>query len=411
MRIRTLMVVGLLWAVANLAWAASLAESDRLRWWSEGRFGMFIHWGVYSLPARGEWVMHNERIPYEWYRTLADRFHPTRYDPDQWAALARDAGMKYMVLTSRHHDGYCLFDSKVSDYTAPKTGPGRDLLAEYVRACRKAGLKVGFYYSLLDWHHPDYWAGLAGDQAAWNRFVDYAHAQVRELCTQYGKLDLLWYDGGWDRDAAAWRSAELNAMVRRLQPGIIINDRSRLPEDYDTPEQEIRASRRPWETCMTLNDHWGYAWQDHNWKSPTTLIRNLATCVSGGGNYLLNVGPRRDGTISEESVARLREVGKWLRANGRAIYGCGRAPFTIGDLGVTTARGSTVYLHLFRWPGREMRLEAVKTRVLSARLPALGRQLRVRQDGETVTLCGLPERMPDERDTVVAVRLAAEAKR
>jgi len=404
------MLIGLL-ALGLLAGAAR-AESPpeqqaRLRWWQEARFGMFIHWGVYSIPARGEWVMYQEKIPAEEYAKFAQQFSPRQYRPREWAALAREAGMRYMVMTSRHHDGFSLFDSKVSDYTAAKTAAQRDLLAEYVQAARRAGLRVGCYYSLLDWRWPAYWAGPEKDAAGWGKLLDYVHSQVRELCSNYGRLDILWYDGGWPYDAKAWRSAELNAMVRKLQPQVIINDRSQLREDFGTPEQVIGEYQgdRPWESCMTMNDHWGYCADDHNWKTPATLIQNLARCVSGGGNYLLNVGPKPDGTIPEESVRLLREVGGWMRVNGRAIYGCGRAPFGAGKWGVTTARRKTVYLHLLRWPGRVLCLYQVTAPVRSARMLAGGRPVPFRLYQGRLYLRELPAQAPDPRDTVIELEL------
>ena len=403
---------------------ASAEQPDRMRWFHQARFGMFIHWGVYAIPARGEWVMYNESIPAREYAPLAQRFDPRRFDPDAWAALAKGAGMKYMVLTSRHHDGFSLFDSKVSDFTAPKTAAGRDLLAAYVRACRRAGLKVGFYYSLLDWRFPGYFGGPEKDPAGWEQCVRYWHAQVRELCTQYGKLDLLWYDGGWvpwtrgDRDSKSapledpWRAKECNAMVRELQPHIIINNRSgteraSVPEDYDTPEQHVTASTggRAWESCMTINDNWGYCAGDHNWKTTTQLIHNLVRCASGGGNYLLNVGPKADGAIPAPSVKRLQEIGEWMQVNGESIYGCGVAPFGAGASGLTTAKGNTVYVHVFYWPGEELYLPPVKARLLSARLLASGDKLKVDQRPDRVFLRGLPRQAPDRLDSVIVLKV------
>ena len=285
---------------------------DRMKWWKEAKFGMFIHWGVYSIPARGEWVRFNERIPENEYRKFADIFNPEEYNPYEWATIAKQAGMKYVVLTTRHHDGFSLFDSKVSDFTAPKTGCGRDLIKEYVEGVRKAGLKVGFYYSLLDWRYKAYFLGPEKDPNGWDNFVNYVHTQVKELMSNYGKIDILWYDGGWPYTAEQWKSEELNNMVRNLQPEIIINNRSGLPEDFDTPEQKIPGAfpnpeipERDWESCMTLNDHWGYCENDNNWKTPSEIIWNLATCCAGGGNYLLNVGPKPDGTIPEESFVNV----------------------------------------------------------------------------------------------------------
>jgi alpha-L-fucosidase len=381
------------------------ANPQRMKWWTDARFGMFIHWGVYSIPARGEWVMYSEKIPADQYRHFADQFKPNRYDPTQWVALAKEAGMKYMVLTSRHHDGFSLFDSKVSDFTAPKTAAGRDLLRQYVDACHKAGMKVGFYYSLLDWRYQAYWDGPDKDPAAWAQFIKYVHAQVRELMTNYGKIDILWYDGGWPHNADAWQSAKLNAMVRRLQPQIIIDNRSQLPEDFDTPEQEIKASTRPWESCMTMNDNWGYVPGNSKYKSTATLIRNLVRCVSGGGNYLLNVGPKPDGTFPAMAQIRLKQIGRWMKANSESIYGAGRAPFAIDEAtGLTTAKGNTVYLHLFKWPGEEFVVSGVSVPVTSAKVLATGDRVSVAQEGGRLILRGLPKRAPDAWDSVIAVR-------
>lgn len=381
-------------------------------WFNEARFGMFIHWGVYAIPARGEWVMHVERIPKEEYAPLAQQFNPTRYDPTEWAALAKRAGMKYMVLTTRHHDGFCLFDSQVSDFTAVKTAGRRDLVAEYVEACRDAGLQVGFYYSLLDWRWPAYWAGPEKDRKGWKTFVQYVHAQVRELCTQYGTIDVLWYDGGWPYDAKAWRSQELNAMVRELQPNILINNRSQLPEDFDTPEQHIAASQtgRNWETCMTMNDNWGYSAGDRNWKSTGQIIQNLVRCASGGGNFLLNVGPKPDGTIPKPSIKRLKKVGAWMDVNGESIYGAEGCPFGGGMIGLTTAKGNTVYLHVFRWPGEEVCIAGVKNKVLSAHLLATGDQASVEQQKDRLFIRNLPKKAPDRHDSVIVLELRGKPK-
>jgi alpha-L-fucosidase len=406
----------------DMSWAASepgqkgdsmpatkpMSQTERLKWFHQAGFGMFIHWGIYSIPGRGEWVMHVEKIPQDEYAQFARRFKPRNYDPDEWVALAREAGMKYMVLTSRHHDGFSLFDSKVSDFTSAKAAAGRDLIGEYVAACRKAGMKVGFYYSLLDWRWPEYWAGPEKDPKGWARFLDYVHAQVRELCTNYGKIDVLWYDGGWPHNAEAWQSKKLNAMVRQLQPHIVINNRSQLPEDFDTPEQHIAFSQqdRAWETCMTMNDNWGYSAGDHNWKSTTQLIHNLVRCASGAGNFLLNVGPKPDGTIPEPSVKRLKEIGAWMKVNGESIYGCGRCPFGGGMVGLTTAKGNTGYLHVFRWPGEELCIAGVKVKVSSARLLATGQRARIVQKDDRLFLLGLPRKAPDPHDSLIALKLA-----
>jgi len=379
---------------------------EHMRWWLDARFGMFIHWGVYAIPARGEWVMYQEHIPHAEYAPLAAQFNPRHYDPDAWVRLARDAGMRYMVLTSRHHDGFSLFDSAVSDFTAAKTAAGRDLLREYVEACHRGGMPVGFYYSLLDWRYPAYFSGPQRDPAGWSELVNYVHAQVRELCTNYGKLDILWYDGGWPYSAEDWRSQELNAMVRELQPGIIINNRSQLPEDYDTPEQHITPSEagRPWEACLTLNGSWGYNEADTEWKTPKQVVESLARCASGGGNLLLNIGPMADGTVPADSERILRQVGQWLNVNGASVYGTDRSPY-FTSTGMTTVKGSTVFVHVLRWPGRQLTVPRVLNRVRSAHMLASGQPVSFSQHGDRVLLERLPARAPDPLDTVIVLEL------
>ena len=294
----------------------------RMQWWHEAKFGLFVHWGLYSVIGRHEWVMELEGIPVAEYEGLARRFKPKVGAARAWAKLAKEAGMKYMVMTTKHHEGFCLFDTQYTDYCAPKQACGRDLVAEYVDAARAEGLRVGFYYSLMDWHHPD-GACCATDEAARRRFVDYIHGQVRELCSNYGKLDIMWYDVPWPLSVEGWESRKMNRMVRRLQPDILINNRCKLPEDFGTPEQHIRAEEggRAWEACMTMNDSWGYHRADDNWKTPKQVVRNLVICARDGGNYLFNIGPKADGSIPAPSQRILGKVGEWMQRNGEAIYG------------------------------------------------------------------------------------------
>jgi alpha-L-fucosidase len=286
-------------------------RAQRMAWWHQAKFGMFIHWGLYSVIGQHEWAKEIEGVPIPQYELLAKHFTPKPNAARDWAKLAKQAGQKYMVMTTKHHEGFCHWDTKLTDYCAPQQGPGRDLVREFVDAARAEGLRVGFYYSLMDWHHPD-GATCKTDPAARRRFVDYTHGLIRELLTNYGKIDVLWYDVDWPLSATEWESDRMNQMVFELQPEIIVNNRNGLDGDFSTPEQEIRAAQsgRAWETCMTLNDSWGFNRFDDAWKTPKTIVANLATCARGGGNYLLNIGPKPDGSIPEESVTCLEAVGK-----------------------------------------------------------------------------------------------------
>jgi alpha-L-fucosidase len=369
-------------------------RTRRMKWWHEAKFGMFIHWGLYSLLGRHEWVMEMEGIPVKEYEPLADQFKPKPNAARAWAQLAKRAGMKYMVMTTKHHEGFCNFDSKLTDYCATKRGPGRDLVREYVQAARAEGLRFGFYYSLMDWHHPD-GARCTTDEAARRRFVDYIHGQVKELMTNYGKVDVLWYDVPWPLDAKGWESVEMNRMVRKLQPDIIINNRSKIPEDFDTPEQRIVASaERPWESCMTLNDSWGYHVADDGWKTPKTVIRNLITCAHDGGNYLLNIGPTGDGSIPPASVGILSTVGDWTLKNGKAIHGADRCQPTRSRFASFSRKGNTLFMHVHYWPGETVVLGNLLNKVKSVRLLATNRSVKFDQNEWRVRMTGLPRAAP-----------------
>ena len=382
-------------------------REQRMKWWHQARFGMFIHWGLYSAVGRHEWVMENEAIPVAEYEQLAKRFTPQPNAARAWAKLARQAGQKYMVMTTKHHEGFCLFDTKLTNYSAPKQACGRDLVKEYVEAARAEGLRVGFYYSLMDWHHPD-GARCAGDEAARRRFVDYIHGQVRELCTNYGKLDILWYDVNWPLKPEGWEAAQMNAMVRKLQPGIIINNRTGLAEDFATPEQRIEAADRPWEACMTMNGSWGYQRADDDWKSSKTVVRNLITCARDGGNYLLNIGPRPDGSIPEESVRILTAVGKWMEKNGDTIYTAEPCQVKRSTYALFTRKGNTLYMHVHFWPGDYVAISGLKAQVKSARLHASGKAVKFDQDRFRTRFTGLPAAAPDDPVTTIAIECDSE---
>ncbi|HTD23873.1 MAG TPA: alpha-L-fucosidase [Terriglobales bacterium] len=384
-------------------------RARRMKWWHEARFGMFIHWGLYSVLGRHEWVMENEGIPVAEYAPLAKQFKPKPNAARAWAKLAKQAGQKYMVMTTKHHEGFCNFDTKTTDYCAPKQGPGRDLVREYVDAVRAEGLRVGFYYSLMDWHHPD-GARCAQDEAARKRFVEYIHTHVRELMTNYGKVDVLWYDVSWPLDAAGWESERMNKMVFELQPDIIVNNRNKLPGDFSTPEQRITAEKegRAWESCMTLNDSWGFQKADDDWKSSRQVIRNLITCAKDKGNYLLNIGPRPDGSIPEESVSILTDVGQWMARNGESIYQSDTCQPGRSNYASFSRKGNTLYMHTHFWPGETVALSGLQTSVKSAKLLASGKNVEVHQDKFRVRFTGLPAAAPDHPITTIAIECEAE---
>ncbi|MFA6134032.1 MAG: alpha-L-fucosidase [Phycisphaerae bacterium] len=385
-------------------------RARRMAWWHQAKFGMFIHFGLYSILGRHEWAMDAEAIPVAEYEPLAHQFKPKAGAPRAWARLARQAGMKYMVLTTKHHEGFCLWDTATTDFCAPRQACGRDLVAEYVRAARAEGMGVGFYFSLMDWHHPD-GQKCATDQAARRRFLDYVQAQLRELCTQYGKVDILWYDVPMPlREPELWESARMNAMVRRLQPDIIINNRSRLPEDFGTPEQKIVAEPggRAWESCMTMNDSWGYHAADDAWKTPKQIIRNLITCARNGGNYLLNIGPRSDGSIPEESVHILKAVGKWMAVSGKAIYGADRCAVRHSQFAGFSTQGKKLYVHCYFWPGQTWSVGGLKSKVKSARILASGQKLKFEQTPLRFTIFGAPARAPQDPVTTIVLDCAGK---
>jgi alpha-L-fucosidase len=397
--------------------------SPRTQWFRDARFGMFIHWGLYSVaagewqgrdvPGYGEWIMSRGKIPRDEYAKLASRFNPVKFDADAWVKVAKDAGMRYLVITAKHHDGFCLFDTDTTTYDIVDGTPyGRDVMKELSRACREQGLKFCFYYSIMDWHNPD----QTGDFPTYH---SYLQAQVKELLTNYGPLGIMWFDGEWIKQWDQQKGRELEALCRSLQPQIMVNNRvgkrKRDDGDYETPEQTIPAGKikgRLWETCMTMNGTWGYKRKDHNWKSATDCLRKLVDIASKGGNFLLNVGPTDEGEIPEPSVVRLREMGEWLKVNGEAIYGTGASPYTKHPFdGRCTTRDNTLYVHLFSAkPDEPVLLRGLSAKVEGARLldthlPAAKAQVVDSPDGPVLRLSAVP----DERDTVVALALASPA--
>lgn len=424
-RMNLLLQVGMLAALAHSSPQETPDQfARRTAWWREAKFGLFIHWGVYSVPAdalRGaEWFLHGARMQVKDYERFAPRFNPVRFNAAEWVRLAKQAGMKYIVITSKHHDGFCMYDTKLTDWCITRASPfRRDPLRELAEECRKQGIKLGFYYSIMDWHHPDYLPRRPWEEgvrpaagASLDRYIEYMKGQLRELLTGYGPIAVLWFDGGWEHNAQALRSAEVNALVRSLRPSILINDRNHLPEDFSTPEQTIPADALPdgrlWETCMTMNNSWGYARNDHNWKSTSDLVRKLCDIAHKGGNFLLNVGPTELGEFPPEAVERLRQIGEWLRRNGAAIYGTQKSPWRRMPFeGRCTVRGSRLFLHVFEWPEDGVRLQDLKTPVVSARVLGTGEVLSVKLEKDAdlpVVYLGRPQRV-DPIVTVVELRL------
>ena len=398
---------------------SSVAKSrlKRMCWWNEARYGMFVHWGLYAQIGRNEWVQAIECIPVEEYEELAQTFRPKPQAAREWAKLARDAGMKYMVMTTKHHEGYCLWDTSQTDYNAAKTGPGRDLVAEFVDACREYGLGVGFYYSLMDWHHPD-GASCAYEPAARQRFLDFTSGCVRELMSNYGKIDILWYDVASPfQSHEGWESVSMNQMVRKLQPHILINNRSRLPEDFSTPEGQVLAADegRGWEACMTFNHtSWGHmpsaAVDAHR---PRDILKMLNSACEGTGNLLLNVGPAPDGSVPEAAVEPLLTVGKWLKKNGDAVYGAlDRAPRGASACGAMSQKGKTVYFWCRYWAARQIGLGGFGTKLKSASLLVNGKPVQFEQSGARILLKNLPAAEPDKLAgyTVLKLEFASPPK-
>lgn len=356
----------------------------RMEWFTNARFGMFIHWGLYAIPARGEWVRSTEEMTKEEYMKYFEEFDPVDCDPAVWAKAAKEAGMQYVVMTAKHHDGFCLFDSQYTDFKSTNTRCGRDFVAEFVEAVRAEGLKVGLYFSLLDWYHEDY--PHYGDRIHpmrnnpsetnegrdFDRYLTYMHNQIREICTNYGKLDLLWFDFSYDdMRGEKWKATELMQMVRELQPDVIIDNRLEVSGegygslaagnptpyhgDFVTPEQmippqgikDVNGRDMYWEACVTMNGNWGYHAADHYFKPASMLIKKLVECVSKGGNMILNIGPDARGNIPEKSVEVLREIGVWMLRNSRSIYGCTKADMEKPEFGRITRNGKHLFFHLY----------------------------------------------------------------
>ena len=422
------------------------AEHDaHMQWWRNARFGMFIHWGLYAVPAGtwngktgyGEWIRTSAQIPLEKYDSFVPQFNPVNLNADEWVKTARDAGMKYIVITSKHHDGFCMFNTKQTRFNIMSTPFQRDPMKELAAACRKYGLKFCFYYSIMDWHHPDYlprreWeTSRAVADAQYDRYVSYMKAELKELLTQYGDIGVLWFDGEWESTWNQTRGLDLYYYVKSLQPSIIINNRvgaGRLDMegltkqgmfggDFGTPEQQIPPTGMPgtdWETCMTMNDHWGYNSHDKSFKSSKEIIRMLTDIASKGGNLLLNVGPTAQGTFPKESIDRLRDVGKWMELNSESIYGTSASPLNSTPWGRCTIKqtkaGFRLYLHVFDWPSNgQLTVEGCLNKVNKAFILSNSKHptLKTGRLNDAITIA-LPKTMPDTVNTVIVLDFKGE---
>ncbi|OFY49380.1 MAG: hypothetical protein A2X22_05815 [Bacteroidetes bacterium GWF2_49_14] len=415
-------------------------KDSRMEWWREARFGMFIHWGLYSVPAgewngsknHAEWIRETAQIPLEEYDQFVSQFNPVKFNAMDWVRMAKDAGMKYIVITSKHHDGFALYNSRVSEFDIMATPFGRDALKELSTACKKEGITLCFYHSIMDWHHPDYlprrsWEKTRTSEGAdFNRYINYMKGQLKELLTRYGKLGVLWFDGEWENTWTEEYGKDLYQYVRSLQPDIIINNRvttgrsgmAGLTEsetfggDFGTPEQEIPAMGLPgidWESCMTMNDHWGYNKADKNFKSTREILHMLADIASKGGNYLLNIGPTSEGVFPQESIDRLREIGIWMKTNGESIYGTQASPFRSLSWGRCTQKNMTestrLYLHVFDWPvDQKLMIPGLGSKPIRAYLLADASQeeLTIVREGANIFL-NLPASAPDAVNSVVVL--------
>lgn len=388
-------------------------KEARMAWWRDAKFGLFIHWGPVSLKGTEiGWSRGGERrgtggtgeIPLEVYDNLYKQFNPVKFNVDEWVSIAKSAGMKYLVFTSKHHDGFSMFDSKLTDYKITNSPFNRDVVAELAKACHEGGIRFGFYYSPPDWHHPDY---RTENHA---RYIKFLHGQLRELCSNYGRVDIVWFDGLGGK-AEDWDSPTLSKMIRQLQPRVIINNRAGLPADHDTPEQEIGRFQtdRAWESCITVGTQW--AWKpDDRIKSLKECIDTLVRCVGGDGNLLFNVGPMPTGEIEARQVARLKEMGTWLKQYGESIYGTRGGPFRPGLWGASTYKGNKVYVHILTWPQETILLPPLQKKIVASSV-LTGGAVEVKQTDKGIEI-SVPAATRQELDTIVVLGLdgpAAEA--
>ncbi|PIU64087.1 MAG: alpha-L-fucosidase [Armatimonadetes bacterium CG07_land_8_20_14_0_80_59_28] len=380
-------------------------NEDPMQWFREARLGMFVHWGIYSVLGHGEQPLYRELLNPSEYAKLADQFRAERFDPHDWTATAKAANMRYMVLTAKHHDGFCLWNTNTTRYNAVERGPKRDLIAEYVRACRKVGLRVGLYYSLPDWSIPAFWSGPENDRKGYRDFIRMGWRQMEELVSNYGRIDLLWFDGSHWPTAQQWRSTQLVKMIRSHQPDIIINDRLPKPKaggdwGYATPEQRIGGwIDEPWESCITsTRKFWGYHVCHEDpamWYTDRELLTMFVQCLSSGGNLLWNVGPYANGELPTRYKEQTRRLGDWVRRNRKAIYGTRPARFEFAYGGFQTVKGNRLYLFFLFWPGKEYSLPGFNEKLRSARFVDGGGTVDTVQEPHRIVVKNLPSDAPD----------------
>lgn len=406
------------------------AENLKAReWFQDAKFGLFIHWGVYSVLGDGEWVMNQQEIPIRAYEKLPAFFNPTAYDAKVWVQMAKDAGMKYITITSKHHDGFAMWDSKVSDYNIVKRTPyGKDVIKMLAEECQRQGIKLFFYHSQLDWHHADYfprggtggsWTGRP-ESGDFNKYLDYMDAQLTELLTNYGDIGGIWFDGMWDKKDADWRLDRTYSLIHKLQPATLVgSNHHRAPydgEDFQMFEKDLPGQNTagfsqeqvvgalPKETCETINTSWGFHLKDDRHKSKKTLIQYLVKAAGYGANFLLNVGPMPNGQIQPEHVAALREMGEWLSKNGETIYGTRGGPLTARDWGVTTQKDNKVFVHILNWPDETLNFPGCGKKIKSAKLYADKSPVRFIENDYGITL-KVPKNKFDEVDTIVELEM------
>jgi alpha-L-fucosidase len=398
-------------------------------WFQDAKFGLFIHWGVYSVLGDGEWVMNQQRIPIKTYEKLPSFFNPTEFNPAAWVKMAKDAGMTYITITSKHHDGFAMFDSKISDYNIVKKTPyGKDVLKMLADECHKQGIKLFFYHSQLDWHHPDYfprgntggnWTGRE-EKGDMNKYLDYMDAQLSELLTNYGEVAGIWFDGMWDKKDADWRLEKTYSLIHKLQPGALVGSNHHRPpysgEDFQmfekdlpghnttgfSPEQKI--GDLPKETCETINNSWGFTLQDYGNKSKKDLIQYLVKSAGYGANFLLNVGPMPNGKIQPEHTELLKQMGEWIKVNGETIYGTRGGPLSAREWGVMTQKGNKIYVHILNWQDETLTIPKLGKKVVGVKLFSDKSAVKFQESDFGLSL-KIPKSMMNDLDTIVEIEV------